>query len=255
MKIVVIGGTGLIGSKVVKLLAAKGHQPLAAAPNTGFDATTGQGVAEALAGAEVVVDLSNSRSFDEPTARAFFESSGKTLAREEKAAGVRHHVALSVVGTERLQDSGYFRAKLAQEGLIESSGIPYTIVRATQFFEFLGAIADSGAAEGGIRLPSASFQPIAADDVAANVVAAALGAPVNGIVEIAGPERQPMFQFVGRYLERTDDHRKVVGDAQALYFGARVDDRSLVPGDNPHIGSISLDAWLRDRAAAKGAHA
>jgi uncharacterized protein YbjT (DUF2867 family) len=252
MKIVVIGGTGLIGSRVVKKLTAAGHEALPATPHTGFDATTGRGVAEALSGAAVVVDVSNSPSFDEAVALAFFESSGRTLARAEQQAGeagVRHHVALSVVGTEYLQDMGYFRAKLAQERLIAASGIPYTIVRATQFFEFLRSIAESGTTGDRVRLPNASFQPIAADDVAAAVAAAALGSPVNGMIEVAGPERLPMSEFVARYLRDTKDPRQVVGDPDARYFEARVDDRSLVPGGTPRLGTIHFDEWLRQSEA------
>jgi len=249
MKVVVIGGSGLIGTKVVKKLADQGHEALAASPNTGVDATTGRGLAEALAHADVVVDVSNTRSFEEEVARPFFESSGRNLARAEHEAGVRHHVALSVVGTERLQDSGYFRAKLAQEGLIKGSGIPYTIVRATQFFEFLRAIADSGTADDRVRMPTASFQPIAAEDVATAVAAAAVGAPANGTIEIAGPDRLPMSEMIARYLKDINDPRQVVSDPQAGYFGSRVDDRSLVPGDNPRLGRINLEEWLRQSGA------
>jgi len=249
MKIVVIGGSGLIGTKVVKRLTGQGHEALAASPKTGVDATTGQGLAEALAGAEVVVDVSNAPSWEDAAVLAFFESSGRNLARAEKEAGVRHHVALSVVGTDRLQDSGYFRAKLAQERLIKTSGIPYTIVRATQFLEFLGAIAAAGAEPKRVRLSNASFQPIAADDVAKAVADAALGSPVSGTIEIAGPERLPMSEFVARYLKATDDAREVASDPQALYFGIRLDDRSLVPGDNPRLGTIRFDEWIRQPGA------
>jgi uncharacterized protein YbjT (DUF2867 family) len=249
MKIVVIGGSGLIGSKVVKKLTEKGHEVLAASPKTGVDAVTGQGLAEALAGAEVVVDVSNSPSWDDAAVLAFFESSGRNLARAETEAGVRHHVALSVVGTDRLQDSGYFRAKLAQERLIKTSGIPYTIVRATQFFEFLGAIAAEGAEPKRVRLSNASFQPIAADDVAKAVADAALGSPVNGTIEIAGPERLPLSEFVARYLKATNDPREVASDPQALYFGIRLDNRSLVPSDNPRLGTIRFDEWIRQPRA------
>lgn len=249
MKIVVIGGNGRIGSKVVKKLTENGHEVLAASPNSGVDATTGRGVAEALAGAAVVVDVSNSPSFEDAAAMAFFESSGRTLARAEQQAGVRHHVALSVVGTDRLQESGYFRAKLAQERLIKESGIPFTIVRATQFFEFLGAIAADGTADNRVRLTNASFQPMAADDVAAAVTAAALAAPVNGTIEVAGPERLPMSELVARYLKDIHDPREVVSDPRALYFGVRVDDRSLVPGENPRLGTIRLEDWLHQPGA------
>ncbi len=245
MKIVVIGGTGLIGTKVVKKLTEQGREALAASPNTGVDATTGRGLAEALARAEVVVDVSNSPSWEDAAVLAFFENSGRNLAQAEREAGVRHHVALSVVGTDRLQESGYFRAKLAQERLIKGSGIPYTIIRATQFFEFLGAIAAAGAEDSRVRLSNASFQPIAAADVAQAVAHAAVGSPVNDTIEIAGPERLPMSELVARYLNATNDLREVVSDPQAGYFGVRVDDRSLVPGDNPHLGTIRLEEWLR----------
>jgi len=246
MKIVVLGGSGLIGSKVVKKLAEQGHQALAASPRTGVDATTGRGLAEALAGAEVVVDVANSPSFEAAPVLAFFESSGRNLARVEKEACVRHHVALSVVGTDRLPDNGYFRAKLAQERLIRASGIPYTIIRATQFLEFLGAIAADGADGARVRLSNASFQPIAAEDVATVVAGTALGPPVNGTIEIAGPERLPLSDFVARYLAATNDSREVIGDREARYFGSRLDDRSLVPDGNPRLGTIRLEDWLRE---------
>jgi uncharacterized protein YbjT (DUF2867 family) len=249
MKIVVIGGTGLIGTKVVKRLTEQGHEALAASPNTGADAKTGRGLAEALARAEVVVDVSNSPSFEDAAVLAFFENSGRNLARAEREAAVRHHVALSVVGTDRLQESGFFRAKLAQERLIKTSGIPYTIIRATQFFEFLGAITAAGAEDSRVRLPNASFQPIAAEDVAKAVADAALGAPVNDTIEIAGPERLPLSDLVARYLKATNDPREVIRDPQARYYGIRVDDRSLVPGDNPRLGTIRLEDWLRQPRA------
>jgi uncharacterized protein YbjT (DUF2867 family) len=249
MKIVVIGGSGLIGTKVVKNLTEQGHEALAASPNTGVDATTGRGLAEALARAEVVVDVSNSPSFEDAAVLAFFENSGRNLARAEREAAARHHVALSVVGTDRLQDSGYFRAKLAQERLIKTSGIPYTIIRATQFFEFLGAIAAAGTDDRRVRLSNASFQPIAADDVAKAVAHAALGSPVNDTIEIAGPERLPLSELVARYLKATNDPREVVSDPQARYFGTRLDDRTLVPGDNPHLGTIRFEDWLRQPRA------
>lgn len=245
MKIVVIGGTGLIGTKVVKRLTEHGHEVLAASPRSGVDATTGQGLAEALAGAEVVVDVSNSPSFEDAAVLAFFENSGRNLARAEAKAGVRHHVALSVVGADRLPDSGYMRAKVAQERLIKESGIPYTIVRATQFYEFIGAIAGSCADGEIIRASTGAFQPIAADDVADAVADAALAAPLNGTIETAGPDRRPMSEMITRVLKATNDTRKVVGEADARYFGARLDDRSLVPGDRPRLGRIALDDWLR----------
>jgi uncharacterized protein YbjT (DUF2867 family) len=248
MKIVVIGGTGLIGSKVVKKLTEQGHEALAASPSSGVDATTGKGLAEALAGADVVVDVSNAPSWEDAAVLAFFESSSRNLARAEQEAGVRHHVALSVVGTDRLQESGYFRAKLTQERLIKGSGIPFTIIRATQFFEFLRAIAAAGTADNRVQLPNVSFQPIAAEDVATAVAAAAVGEPANDTIEIAGPERQPMSTLVAHYLRDTDDPREVVSDPQARYYGVRVDDRSLVPGDHPQLGKVRLDDWLQTSA-------
>ena len=249
MKIVVIGGSGLIGTRVVKRLTEQGHEALAASPKTGVDATTGQGLAEALAHADVVVDVSNAPSWEDAAVLAFFESSGRNLARTEQQIGVRHHVALSVVGTDRLQDSGYFRAKLAQEKIIKGSGIPYTIIRATQFFEFLRAIADTSMADNRVRLPRVGFQPIAADDVAAAVAAAAVGSPVNGTIEIAGPERQPMSEMVAHYLRAIKDPREVVSDPDARYYGLHMDDRSLVPGENPRLGKIRLDDWLEQSRA------
>jgi uncharacterized protein YbjT (DUF2867 family) len=247
MKIVVIGGTGLIGSKLVKQLVARGHEAIAASPNTGVDALTGAGLAEAVKGAQIVVDVANSPSFEDKAALHFFETSGRNLLAAETAAGVEHHVALSVVGTERLQDSGYFRAKLAQEKLIKAGRIPYTIVRATQFFEFVGAIAQSGTEGLTVRLPPAMFQPIASDDVATAMAAAALGAPVNGMLEIAGPERVGMAVLVQRYLKAVGDPRTVVADAKAPYFGLQLDDRSLTPGDNPRLGAIDFETWLAKR--------
>jgi uncharacterized protein YbjT (DUF2867 family) len=249
MKIVVIGGSGLIGTKVVKKLGAQGHAALAASPRTGVDATTGRGLDEALAGAQAVVDVSNAPSWEDAAVLAFFESSGRNLASAEKLAGVRHHVAVSVVGTERLLDSGYFRAKMAQERLIEGSGIPYTIVRATQFFEFLGAIAGEATTDDHVRVSTASFQPIAAEDVATIVAAVAVSSPINGMIEIAGPERRPMSELVGRYLKDTGDRREIVGDPEARYYGLRLDDRSLVPGDGPRLGTIRLEDWVRQSRA------
>jgi uncharacterized protein YbjT (DUF2867 family) len=249
MHIVVIGGTGLIGRKVMRILETRGHRAVAATPSTGVDVTTGKGLDDALADAQVVVDVSNSPSFDEAMARSFFERAGANLARAERRAGVRHHVALSVVGTERLQDSGYFRAKLAQEEMIAASGIPFTIVRATQFFEFLAAIAASGMSDGRVHLPPASFQPIAADDVADAVADAALAAPRNGMVEIAGPDRKPMSGFVADYLRQLHDPREVVNDAAADYFGTRIDDRSLIPDADARLGRIHLAEWVRQHPA------
>jgi uncharacterized protein YbjT (DUF2867 family) len=245
MKIVVIGGTGLIGSKVVAILKAKGHVAIAAAPNTGINTITGEGLKEAMAGTEVVVDLANSPSFEDKAVLEFFQTSGRNLHAAEAAAGVRHHVALSIVGTDRSPDSGYFRAKVAQEKLIEASGIPYTIIRSTQFLDFIGRIADSGADGNVIRISPGLFQPIAADDVAAIVAEVALAAPRNGIVEIAGPERAPFNEFVARYLKAVGDRREVVRDPEALYFGARVEERSLVPLGEARLGQIGFDEWLR----------
>ncbi|AMR81541.1 SDR family oxidoreductase [Cupriavidus nantongensis] len=250
MKIVVIGGTGLIGSKVVARLAAQGHEVVAASPQTGVNALTGEGLGQALAGAKVVVDVANSPSFADDAVLHFFETSGRNLAAAEKAAGVRHHVALSVVGTDKLAQSGYFRGKIAQEALIRNAGIPYTIVRSTQFLEFLGGIAESGADGDAIRLSSASIQPIASDDVAEAVADQALADPANGIVDIAGPQRFALSELVQRYLEATDDPRKVVVDAGARYFGAELDDGTLVPEGPARLGKTSFEAWLRQRQQA-----
>jgi uncharacterized protein YbjT (DUF2867 family) len=250
MKIVVIGGTGLIGSKVVAILRQRGHEVVAASPRSGVDATTGKGLKEALAGAQVVVDLANSPSFEDSAVLKFFESSGRNLFPAETEADVQHHVALSIVAIDRT-DNGYFRAKLAQEKLITASGVPYTIVRATQFMEFLGAIADSNTVGKTVRMPPCLFQPIAPDDVAAAVAEAALAPPRNGIVEIAGPERAPFNEIIARYLKAIDDPREVVRDPEARYFGGRVEDRALVPLGEAHLGRIGLDEWLlRSRAAA-----
>jgi uncharacterized protein YbjT (DUF2867 family) len=245
MKIVVIGGTGLIGSKTVERLRRKGHEVLAAAPSSGVNTITGEGLAEALAGAQVVVDLANSPTFEAKPALEFFETAGRNLFAAEAAARVRHHVALSVVGTDRLLENGYFRAKLAQEGLIKNSGIPYTIVRSTQFFEFTAAIADSSTVGQTVRVSSALYQPIASDNVADAVADAALGAPVNGAIEIAGPERVPMADLVGRFLTATKDPRKVVADPRAPYYGIVLNDQSLCPaGANPRLGAIRFEDWL-----------
>jgi uncharacterized protein YbjT (DUF2867 family) len=251
MKIVVIGGTGLIGTKVVNRLRQKGHDVLAASPNSGVNTVTGEGLAEALAGASVVVDLANSPSFEEEAAMNFFQAAGRNLLGAEAVAGVKHHVALSVVGTERLQEMGYFRAKLAQENLIKASGIPYTIVRSTQFFEFMGAIAQAGTVGEAVHLSPALFQPIASDDVADAVADAALGAPVNGTIEIAGPDRAPIDELVGQFLSATHDPRKVIADAHIGYFGIEVNDQSLTPGDNPRLGAIRFSDWLSHSAAQK----
>jgi uncharacterized protein YbjT (DUF2867 family) len=249
MKIVVIGGTGLIGSKTVAILRQGGHDVLAASPNSGVNTITGEGLKEAMAGAQVVIDLANSPSFEDKAVLEFFETSGRNLLAAESAAGVRHHVALSIVAIDRT-DNGYFRAKLAQEKLIEASGIPYTIVRSTQFLEFLRGIADLSAAGNLVRIPSVLFQPIAADDVAANVADVALAAPRNGMVEIAGPERAPFNEIVARYLKAIGDPREVVSDPEAQYGGGRVEEKSLVPLGEARLGRIGLDEWLRRSQAA-----
>jgi uncharacterized protein YbjT (DUF2867 family) len=250
MKIVVIGGTGLIGSKTVPILRQGGHDVVAASPNTGVNSITGVGLKEAMAGTQVVIDLANSPSFEDKAVLEFFEASGRNLHAAEAAAGVQHHVALSIVGTDRTPDNGYFRAKVAQEKQIESSGIPYTIVRSTQFLEFLGAIADSAADGNVVRLSPGLFQPIAADDVAPIVADVALAAPRNGIVDIAGPERAPFNEIVARYLKAVGDPRKVVRDPEARYWGGRVEERSLVPLGEARLGRIGLDEWVR-RSRAK----
>jgi uncharacterized protein YbjT (DUF2867 family) len=245
MKIVVIGGTGLIGSKTVAILRQGGHEVVAASPTTGVNTITGEGLTEAVAGTQVVIDLANSPSFEDRAVLAFFETSGRNLLAAEAAAGVRHHIALSIVGTDRTPDNGYFRAKVAQEHLIEASGLPYTIIRATQFLEFLGGIAAASAEGNIVRLSPGLFQPIAADDVAAIVAEVALAAPRNGIVEIAGPERAPFNEIVARYLQAVGDPREVVRDPEARYFGGRVEEHSLVPLGDARFGRISLDEWLR----------
>lgn len=247
MRIVVIGGSGLIGSRTVDLLRRASHDVIAASPSTGVDTLTGEGLAEALAGAEVVVDVANSPSFEPNAVLAFFETAGRNLLAAERGAGVRHHVALSIVGTDRMPDNGYFQAKLAQEKLIERSGIPHSIVRATQFMEFLGAIADSATVADVVRLPDSLFQPIAADDVAAIVAETATGTPRDGHFDVAGPDRAPFHRIVARYLEAIGDTRAVSSDPEARYFGGTVGEMSLVPLDEARIGRISLDHWLRGR--------
>jgi uncharacterized protein YbjT (DUF2867 family) len=249
MKIVVIGGTGLIGSKTVAILRQRGHEVVAASPNTGVNTVTGEGLTQAMAGTQVVIDLANSPSFEDKAVLQFFETSGRNLLAAEAAAGVRHHVALSIVGTDR-SDNGYFRAKVAQEKLIKASGIPYTIIRSTQFMEFLRGIADSGTDGNIVRIAPGLFQPIAADDVAANVADVALAPPRNGIVEIAGPERAPFNEFVARYLQAVGDPREVVRDPEARYFGGRVEEHSLVPLGEARLGRVGFDEWLRRSQAA-----
>jgi uncharacterized protein YbjT (DUF2867 family) len=244
MRIVVIGGSGLIGTKLVNRLRQKGHEVVAASPNSGVNTITGEGLAEALAGAEVVVDLANSPSFEDKAALEFFETSGRNLLAAEATAGVGHHLALSVVGTERLLASGYFRAKMAQENLIKASGIPYTIVRSTQFFEFIDRIVESCVDGDVIRLSPALLQPIAADDVADAMADAALGAPVNGTIEIAGPEACPLDKLGRKLLAARGDRREVIADVHARYYGVELNDRSLTPGDHPRLGSIRFEDWL-----------
>jgi uncharacterized protein YbjT (DUF2867 family) len=244
MKIVAIGGTGLIGSKTVAILREGGHEVVAASPQSGVNTVTGEGLKEAVAGAQVVIDLANSPSFEDKAVLEFFQTSGRNLLAAEAAAGVQHHVALSIVATDRT-DNGYFRAKVVQEKLVVASGIPYTIVRSTQFMEFLRGIADSSADGNKVRLPPVLFQPIAADDVATVVADVALGAPRNGIVEIAGPEGAPFNEIVARYLKAVGDPREVVRDPEARYWGGRVEERSLVPLGEARLGRIGLDEWLR----------
>ena len=250
MKIVVMGGTGLIGSKTVAILRQGGHEVVAASPKSGVNSITGEGLKEALAGAEVVIDLANSPSFEDKAVLEFFETSGSNLLAAEAAANVGHHVALSIVAIDRT-DNGYFRAKVAQEKLIKTSGIPYTIVRATQFLEFVRGIADSGADGNMVRLPPILFQPIGSDDVAAMVADVALAAPRNGIVEIAGPERAPLNEIIARYLKAVGDPREVVSDPEARYWGGRVDEHSLVPLGEARLGRIGLDEWLRRSQQAR----
>lgn len=251
MKIVVIGGTGLIGSKTVERLRKKGHEVLAASPNSGVNTITGEGLAEALSGAEVVLDLANSPSFEDKAVLEFFETSGRNLLAAGRAAGVKHHIALSIVGAERLPKSGYMRAKMAQEKLIRGSGIPYTIVHSTQFFEFLGGIAQGGTVGDTATVSSAYFQPIASDDVADIMAELALSPPLNGVIEIAGPEPVRMSDLVTRFLKATNDNRKVIGDPHAPYFGTELDDRSLVPGANPRIGAKNFETWFSQAPAQR----
>jgi uncharacterized protein YbjT (DUF2867 family) len=254
MKIVVIGGTGLIGSKAVNIFRQRGHEVVAASPKSGVNTLTGEGLAEALKGAQVVVDLANSPSFEDKPAMDFFETSGRNLLAAEKIAGMKHHVALSVVGTDRLTKSGpgslsgYFRAKMAQENLIKASGIPFTIIHATQFFEFTKNIAQSGTDGSTVRLSSVLMQPMAADDVAAAVAEIALGQPVNGMIEIAGPDQIRQDELVRQYLSATRDPRKVITDDKPLYYGIEVNDQSLVPGANPRLGRIHFSDWLSQSA-------
>jgi uncharacterized protein YbjT (DUF2867 family) len=250
MKIVIIGGSGLIGSKLAARLRHTGHEVVAASPSTGVDTLTGEGLKEALAGAQVAVDVANSPSFEDEAVLRFFETSGRNLLAAEAEAGVAHHIALSVVGTDRLLASGYFRAKQAQEDLIEASPVPYTIVQATQFFEFLGGIANAGVAGSEIRLSQALVQPIAAEDVAAALAEIVTESPSGGRVEIAGPEAVPLDDLVRRFLAATGDARQVVTDANADYFGVRLDDRSLTPAAGARLAPTGFEAWFRQRATA-----
>jgi uncharacterized protein YbjT (DUF2867 family) len=247
MKIVVVGGTGRLGSQVVAELQGRGHEAVAAAPSTGFDTMSGAGVVEGLAGAQVVVDVSNSPSFEEAAVLQFFQTSTGTLLAAERKAGTRHHVVLSIVGADRAPDSGYMRAKVAQEQLVADGGVPYTIIRATQFFEFLGAIADSATTDGTVRLPSAHLQPIAASDLAAAVADVVEGSPTDGVVEVAGPEAVGLDELARRVLSATGDPRPVITDDSVKYFGAHIDDASLTPGPGARIAPTRLDDWLSRR--------
>ena len=249
MKFVVIGGTGLIGSNVVNRVREAGHSVLAASPNSGVNTITREGLAQALVGANVVVDVANSPDFSDKAVMEFFETSGRNLLAAEKVAGVRHHLALSVVGADRLPDSGYLRAKVAQENLIKASGVPYTILRSTQFFEFADGIVKTAADGDVIRLSPALLQPIAANDVAAVLAELALGKPLNGTVEVAGPKPIPLDKFAGTFLAARKDPRKVTADTHARYFGAELDDRSLTPGDSPRLGATRFEDWLKQAPA------
>jgi len=249
MKIIVIGGTGLIGSKLVEKLGAHGHQAVPASPNSGVNTLTGEGLAEVLKGASVVVDVSNSPSWEDAAVLKFFETSTRNLLTYEAAAGVGHHVALSVVGTDLLSESGYFRAKIAQEKLIKESSIPYSIVRATQFFEFLKGLADISMVGDKVHLPPVLFQPMAADDVASAVGRVAVGTPVNDIVEIGGPEQFRVDELVRRRLAAIKDPREVIADPNARYSGARLSENTLVPGNNARLGETRFETWLTQPAA------
>ena len=244
MRIVVLGGSGLIGSKLVNLLRQEGQDVVSASHSSGLNTVTGEGVDEALAGAQVVVDVTNSPSFEDQPAMDFFENSGRHIVAAEVKAGVTHHVALSVVGTDRLQENGYFRAKMAQEHLIEASPIPYTILHSTQFFEFLPSIADEDTVGQTVRVSPALFQPIAADDVAATLATIAVSPPVNGIIEVAGPDRVSMADLVQRYLSKAGDARQVVADSNARYYGLILNDESLTPGASPRLGSTTFEEWF-----------
>jgi uncharacterized protein YbjT (DUF2867 family) len=253
MKIVVIGGSGLIGSKLVPKLREHRHEAVAASPKSGVDTVTGKGLAEVLMGASAVVDVSNSPDWDDAAVLKFFETSTRNLLTYEAAAGVRHHVALSVVGTDQLSESGYFRAKIAQEKLIKESSIPYSIVRATQFFEFLKGLADISVVDGKVHLPAVFFQPMAADDVASAVGRIAVGPPVNGIVEIGGPEQFRVDELVRRRLATLNDPREVIADPHARYSGAELSERTLVPGKDARLGQTRFETWVAQSSAAKAA--
>src|SRR5437762_541208 len=252
MKIAVIGGTGLIGSKLVNKLREHGPEAVAAAPNTGVNTLTGEGLAEVLKGASVVVDVSNSPSWEDTAVLKFFETSTRNLLTREAAAGVKHHVALSVVGTDRLSESGYFRAKIAQENLIKESPTPYSIVHATQFFEFVKGIADISMVGDKVHVPPVLFRPMAADDVASAVGSIAVGQPVNGVVEIGGPQEFRLDELVRKRLASLNDRREVIADPNALYSGAKVNERTLVPGNNARLGKTTFESWLRHSAAELG---
>jgi uncharacterized protein YbjT (DUF2867 family) len=253
MKIVVIGGTGLIGTKLVNNLRHRGQEVVAASPSSGVNTFTGQGLADTLRGAQVVVDVANAPSWEDKAVMEFFQTAGRNLLAAENAAGVRHHLALSIVGADRLPASGYLRAKVAQENLIKASGIPFTIVRSTQFFEFAKGIIQSATEGQTVRLSSALFQPIAADDVAAALTGFALAEPSNGIIEIAGPEPIRMDEFARRFLSATRDPRKVTTDAHALYFGTELNDQSLTPGGKARLGPTHFNEWLSRSTAQKAA--
>ncbi|TAJ72418.1 MAG: SDR family oxidoreductase [Phenylobacterium sp.] len=250
MKIVVIGGTGRIGSRLVARLKGLGHEAIPAAPETGVNTLTGEGLAEALAGAQVVVDLANSPSFADDAAMAFFQTAGRNLLAAEEAAGVKHHVALSIVGADRLPASGYLRAKVAQEDLIKASPVPYSLIRSTQFLPFIGGIIDSAVVDGQVRLSPALMQPIHPDDVVAELVAVAPGEPLNRTIEIGGPEALPITAFAEAYLSAKSDTRRVIADPAAPYFGAVLEERSLIPGPGARLGTITLADWLRESIPA-----
>jgi uncharacterized protein YbjT (DUF2867 family) len=253
MKIVVIGGTGLIGSRLVSTLRSKGHEVLAASPNSGVNTITGEGLDAALAGAQVVVDVSNSPSFEDAAVLKFFETSTGNLLTAEDRAGVRHHVILSIVGTDRVPDSGYLRAKFAQENLVKQAGMPYSILRSTQFFEFIGRIGELSAKDNSIHVSGALFQPILSSDVVAALADITLGAPVNGTVEVGGPERFRIDELVRRVLSANGDEREVVVDSHARYFGAELDDQSLLASPDARVGSMRFEEWLQSSAPQRPA--